>query len=319
MKNEIMVSVACITFNHEAYIAEAIESFLEQKTNFKFEILIHDDASTDRTPEILKEYEKRYPDLIKVIYQSQNQYSQGVDVDFLITQKAIGRYLAICEGDDFWIDPQKLQRQFDFMEKCPQCSLCVHNAYIVNQHGKRKKILLSEKKSRDFSTEEVIEGGGALFATSSLFYRRRFDGNKPLFYQISPVGDYPLAINLALQGKVHYLPQKMSVYRVGVEGSWTETEMDTFQKRKKHYEEIANVLDELNAYTGYCYQQTIEKTKTKNEVKLLVQCGKFSQLKSGKYHEVYRDLHRKEKFKIFVKEHFPNLLKKIQFLRAKYK
>src|SRR5699024_5978215 len=103
----------CTAYNHERYIAETIESFLMQKTNFRYEILIHDDASTDNTAEIIKKYEKQFPEIIKPVYQKVNQYSQGVNVHELIRQRAIGKYFALCEGDDYWTDSYKLQKQID--------------------------------------------------------------------------------------------------------------------------------------------------------------------------------------------------------------
>ncbi len=110
---ELIVSISCKTYNHEDYIADAIDGFLQQKTNFKYEILIHDDASTDRTADIIRAYEKKYPDLIKPIYQTVNQYSiEGVSVTQLNLSRAKGKYIAECEGDDYWIDPYKLQKQY---------------------------------------------------------------------------------------------------------------------------------------------------------------------------------------------------------------
>ncbi|WKY46929.1 glycosyltransferase [Eubacteriaceae bacterium ES3] len=312
MENEVMVSVACITYNHEKYIADAIESFLMQKTNFKFEILIHDDASTDATARIIKEYEERYPDLIKPIYQTENKYSQGLDVDEINTCRAKGKYIAMCEGDDFWTDPTKLQQQYDYMESCPACSLCVHDAYIVYASGKRKDVSMRLRKSRKFSVEEIIVGGGALFATSSLFYRQCFDGNMPEFYKISPTGDYPLVIHLALKGEVYYIGKKMSAYRVGVAGSWTETEMKTLEKRTKHYREIAEMLDELDRYTDYLYQDTILNAKSRNEFELLIHAKRYDELKRGKYQEIYRSLSKRKRWSIFLREHFPFLVKKLQ-------
>lgn len=126
-----LVSVRCITYNHEPYIAQAIDGFLMQKTNFPFEVVIHDDASTDKTADIIREYEKKYPLIIKPIYQTENQYSKGNGaVTKVVNTKLKGKYIAFCEGDDYWIDENKLQVQFDFMEYHPECSLCVHNTII---------------------------------------------------------------------------------------------------------------------------------------------------------------------------------------------
>ena len=104
---QIMVSIVCNAYNQELYIREALESFVAQKTNFKFEILVHDDASTDTTADIIREYESKYPDIIKPIYQTENQYSKNVSITALQHQRANGKYIAFCEGDDYWIDEYK--------------------------------------------------------------------------------------------------------------------------------------------------------------------------------------------------------------------
>ena len=116
MKNsEIAVSVICLTYNQEKYIEKALNGFVKQKTNFKFEVLVHDDASTDKTTEIIKQYEKKYPDIVKPIYQKTNQFSIGNNPTKICFKKSKGKYIALCEGDDYWCDENKLQKQYDFM------------------------------------------------------------------------------------------------------------------------------------------------------------------------------------------------------------
>ena len=139
MADAIMVSICCSTYNHEKYIADAIESFLMQKTDFKYEILVNDDASKDRTAEIIKEYEKEYSDLVKPKYHTENQYSKGIKVERFNRERAKGKYIAVCEGDDYWTDPYKLQKQVECLEKHPQYSCCFHAAYRVTSN-KRKML-----------------------------------------------------------------------------------------------------------------------------------------------------------------------------------
>jgi glycosyltransferase involved in cell wall biosynthesis len=134
--NDIVVTIVCIAYNQEKYISETIESFLMQKTNFNYEILIQDDASKDKTPEIIKKYEMQYPDIIRPVYQKENQYSKGIQVLDFYQDIAKGKYIAVCEGDDYWTDPNKLQRQVDYMEKNQDCSACVHagSVYVCLSH-----------------------------------------------------------------------------------------------------------------------------------------------------------------------------------------
>lgn len=123
-----LVSICCITYNHAQFIRKCLDGFLMQKTDFPIEILIHDDCSTDGTTEIIREYEAKYPELIFPLYEEENQYQQGkaAEIDFYNYRRARGKYIAYCEGDDYWTDPLKLQKQVDFMEANPEYSVCFH-------------------------------------------------------------------------------------------------------------------------------------------------------------------------------------------------
>ena len=146
--NEILVSIWCLTYNHELYIRDAIEGFLAQKTSFGYEIIIHDDASTDKTAEIIREYEQKYPNLIRGIYQEENQFGKNQpSIEWILElekQNCKGKYIALCEGDDYWIDAQKLQLQVDYLEAHPECIMTVHDTidmdyknYTVNSRSER--------------------------------------------------------------------------------------------------------------------------------------------------------------------------------------
>ena len=115
-KLQPLVSICCLTYNHEKYIKEALDSFLAQKTNFQFEIVIHDDVSTDQTTNIIKEYQKKFAN-IQILLPKENKDSKGEKIYPSLFKEAKGKYIALCDGDDYWIDPLKLQKQFDFMEK----------------------------------------------------------------------------------------------------------------------------------------------------------------------------------------------------------
>lgn len=132
--NTPLVSICCITYNHAQFIRKCLDGFLMQKTDFPIEILIHDDCSTDGTTEIVREYEAKYPDLIFPLYEEENQYQQGkaAEIDFYNYRRARGKYIAYCEGDDYWTDPLKLQKQVDFMEANPEYSVCFHNYVTYN-------------------------------------------------------------------------------------------------------------------------------------------------------------------------------------------
>jgi len=149
--NYPLVSISCTTYNHKNYIRDAIEGFLKQKAKFQFEILLHDDASTDGTNEIIKEYEHKYPDLIFPVYQKENQYSKGVVISPTFNwPRARGKYIALCEGDDYWTDPYKLQKQVDFMEANPGYSLCVGGYLRLEEKTSSKTEVKKKVKNAEF-------------------------------------------------------------------------------------------------------------------------------------------------------------------------
>jgi len=159
-----LVSVCCTTYNHDQFIRDAIYGFLIQRTDFPFEILIHDDASTDQTAAVIREYESRYPLLIRGIYQTDNQYSKGVMPTTLVFPEARGKYIAFCEGDDFWTDPRKLQIQADYLEDHPEVVISEHGFVCVQEGGDRLFPHLKPFRTRegDLTGEQLILGQGRL-------------------------------------------------------------------------------------------------------------------------------------------------------------
>lgn len=318
MTTEPMVSIVCTSYNHGEYLAEAIDSFLMQKTNFEFEILIYDDASTDHSPRVIKQYENRYPLLIKPIYQTQNQYSTGVRVELFNHNRAKGKYIAVCEGDDYWTDPYKLQKQIDYMEAHPGCSMTVHAADRVLSD--KKKVLSTvrpEKRNTVFSVERVIEGGGDLIATNSMVYSKEKVSILAPFYLNAVVGDYPLVILAALRGTVDYLDENMSAYRVGVKGSWTERELATSMKRINHYHDMEKMFDEINEYTHFKYNEALLKAKRGYQFSLLLEQGKFKEAKRGEFRKIYLELGIRRRVLLEVRRFFPNITDSIRKVRWK--
>jgi hypothetical protein len=234
-------------------------------------------------------------------------------------ERAKGKYIAVCEGDDYWTDPYKLQKQVDYMEKHPECSMCVHAAYrILPDKTKLKLHVRPNRGNKVFTVEEVIEGGGGLFATNSMLYPAVFSKNRPDFYEKAPVGDYPLAIYLALQGTVYYIDEFMSVYRVGVKGSWTSRMSSaSIERGVALVDAIANMLDEINRYTEYKYDNAIKKTKKCNHFNLMLDQGMFKEAKEGEFKEIYSALDIKSKTKIFIKQYCPSIAKFLTNIKKK--
>ena len=171
VNNSPLVSICCLTFNHVSYVLQALDGFLMQKTSFDYEIIIHDDASTDGTQEIIKAYQENYPEIIKPILQSENQYSKGIKPIFkYVFPRAQGKYIAMCEGDDYWTDPLKLQKQVDFLERNLDCSFCFTRAtkVFVNQ-DKPDQVYPHELKKTIYSPKEYLDF--TTTATCSLVFR----------------------------------------------------------------------------------------------------------------------------------------------------
>lgn len=211
-----LVSIICLTYNHEAFIRDALEGFFMQQCPFSFEVLIHDDASTDGTADIIREYEKRYPDIVKPIYQTENQWSKkGNSVTATQRNRALGKYIALCEGDDYWTDPLKLQKQVDFLEKNPAYALCFHKSAINNLTNKAwKNHIFQHLKQKEYTGEEILLKWSV--PTASIMYRTylrekinaipRLEGL--LFY------DTIILLTIAENGKLYCLADTMSVYRI---------------------------------------------------------------------------------------------------------
>ncbi len=221
----IMVSVCCLAYNQRNFIREALNSILVQKTLFPFEIIIHDDASTDGTAEIIREYEAEYPEIVRPIYQQKNQFSQnGIYPLAFVYPQTRGKYIALCDGDDYWTDPLKLQKQVNFMEVNPEYALC-HHAYLIYDNGAYR--IPHKEPPRDYSADELIgytEYGYGI-ATSTKLYKNLYhesDKGKRDFEDF--IGDYMLNVMLGMYGPGKYVPDiAPSIYRRSHgKNSWSE-------------------------------------------------------------------------------------------------
>lgn len=226
MGNNPMVSICCITYNHGPYIAEALESFLTQKTTFPFEIIIGEDCSTDNTRQVVEDYILRYPDKIRLI-TSENNVGMLPNL-CRVLDASIGKYIALCEGDDYWIDSNKLQKQVDFLEANPNVSLHTHDSLKIEAETNREKDRIRPfNKSQIVSIEEFLEKKGGVLPTGSMMFKRLdINGKYPSFFKKAPMGDLPLTLWLGTIGNIYYLDEAWSVYRINVPGSWMTVQQD---------------------------------------------------------------------------------------------
>ena len=218
---EPLLSVVMLAYNHEKMIGQAIESVLQQKTDFPFELIIGEDCSTDNTREIILKYQKQHPQLIRLITSEENVGM--TDNTQRVLRMAGGRYVAICEGDDFWCDFNKLQKQIDVMEADPSITLCFHNVRFMYGDGSRtKKQFVWRFRSRYYPVEDVICKGGKFYKVVSAVIRQDVFLDPPDWYLQATVGDWAVSLLAAMQGRIYYLNDVMAVYRSNVPESWSE-------------------------------------------------------------------------------------------------
>lgn len=264
MKQEELVSIVCVTYNHVSYIRCALDGFLMQKTTFPVKILVYDDASDDGTAEIVREYEERYPERIEAILSKENMYSKvdnfPVNLPNMIKHYINGKYIALCEGDDYWTDADKLQLQIDYMETHPECCLTAHASKQINCRNNEEHGFHPYTESRYLSGDEVILQKNGNLSTASLVMRREvyFRGSD---YPISDVGDVSIQLHAIMLGKVYYFDREMSVYRFMHSNSWSSRVSGQALLSAKHRMHMLSFLEEYDVYSSHRYHESIRKRK----------------------------------------------------------
>ena len=267
-KNQVQVSIFCIAYNHEKYIRQCLDGFIMQK-DVTFEIIIHDDASTDKTADIIREYEKKYPNLFKPIYQTKNhKYAPHINygTEYMVPL-ITGKYVAMCEGDDYWTDPYKLKKQYDALEKNPDCYLCLHNVEVVDEKGlpigkhyPLRTIPTGKMLSEHFF--DIYEKAryyhlSSYFCLAEKYFEYKY--NPPEFRLAAPSWDRPLLLYFSYIGNVYYINETMSNYRFQGQGSWSsmilgkEQNTDLFIMRKNHIAQKRKMLRSFSVFSNRKY------------------------------------------------------------------
>lgn len=260
-----MVSIDCMVYNHEAYLRAALDGFVMQQTNFPFEVLIHEDKSTDTSKVIIEEYRERYPEIIKPLYRKKNVYSRSKNfylVDKAQRERAMGKYYAFCEGDDYWTDPHKLQKQVDFMEANPDYNLCFHDCKVWNETDEcfepswmrlEKSCTVSMK---DFFRKKVEAPTLSIMTRTSSYC---LSGHVAKW---APVRDYPGVLLALHYGKAYYMKECMGVYRMNRPGCWS-----LFNRNWNFYWDTCwrylRFLKMYNQFTEYKYRTMVYRKQVK--------------------------------------------------------
>ncbi len=226
--HEPMVSIICPAYNHERFIDQTLKGFINQVTDFPFEIILHDDASTDRTASIIADYEKKYPKIIKCIFQKENQFSKGRKITPILLQHAMAKYIAFCEGDDYWTDPYKLKKQIEFLETHPDFSMCCTNFSVIDTDG---NIIYNEgwhgrKVKNAVITHKMILESYNPKTLTSVIRRNALPNSWPIEYYASPNGDNFIFAVATIGGDAAYLDAITGCYRKHSDGIWSSKDID---------------------------------------------------------------------------------------------
>ena len=251
MKQPIL-SILCAVYNHEQYLRDCLNGFVMQKTDFQFEAIVHDDASTDKSAEIIREYAEKYPNIIKPIFESENQYSKQDGSLIRIMNETMShssKYVAICEGDDYWTDPNKLQKQVDFLESHPEYSMCFHDVDIKAEKGRDWYNVFGKLEDRDYTGLDNIKKWSV--PTCSIVCRKEAYLKRPQNPKFK-MGDNVIVFTCGEYGKIRCLPQKMGVYRL-TPTSWIGGQSDKIQRYKyiSHYYGLIEEFEECQNESIY--------------------------------------------------------------------
>jgi glycosyltransferase involved in cell wall biosynthesis len=296
-------SICIFAYNHEKFIAQAIESVLIQKTNFDYEVVIGEDCSSDRTREIVIDYQKKYPDKIRLILSEKNL---GMIPNYVQTLNAChGQYIALLDGDDYWIDALKLQKQIDFLDTNIDFSMCCHLVKYIDERGMSLNRYSWWPDHKDFYTIEDLFTYCNFISTPSVVFQRGLFGDFPDWFYQMKFPDWLLHILNALHGKIGFIPEVMCIYRIHSGGAYSG-ENTIINKEKKIW-----MYNHLNVIFNYKYNTIIEKALAFHTAKLAIEYNKIKSFIKAR--ECIRDYFRnfmfdKSLIKIYLITLFHNFL-----------
>jgi len=245
-----LVSICCMTYNHENYIRQCLDGFVNQQTTFPFEILVHEDSSPDNTAKILKEYEIKFSKLFRCIYQTENQFAKQNTLVNILFPMSRGKYIALCEGDDYWTDPYKLQKHVDFLDAHYECAMSYNRALTYLQSTEIFKLDNTDiNTGYNYITAQNLASGNCIGNFSTCVYRKSIiEQLKPEIYDMN-IADWMFNLCVAQFGLIGQLGEIMSVYRIHDKGEWSK------KSRLLKLKTENDVAQEYDAYFGYKYHQ----------------------------------------------------------------
>ena len=300
MSVEPLVSVIITTYNQAPYIEKAILGVISQKTKYPFEIIIHDDASTDGTSDIVRLYQEKYPELVFATIQTENLYSRNIPKIPFTFGRARGKYVLSCEGDDCWTDENKVELQVSYLESHPECSMVCHAYKVLNCCSGEEHVIRCLPEDGFVQLSDLIHNRtDNLPQTATFAYRLKDRLDMPQFYRCIPmVGDYPLRLYLATLGTIYYIDREMSLYRLGTSGSFTERYRLFEPKQKAQIENgyIAFLTEYLNVVPAE-YRKEVEEELDKHEYLKSIFSEDF---KNARKNRAFKQRSRKERVLIHI-------------------
>lgn len=314
----IMVSIICTAYNHEKYIKKCLDGIVMQKTSFNYEVLINEDASTDSTAKIIREYERKYPKLIKPIYQTENQYSKGVKISAnILFPKARGKYVAYCEGDDYWVDPLKLQKQVDALENNSNCSVCLCRVDVVEEddsYSPRNKTRQYPLHYGVISSDKFIQIlNPYLYQLSGIMVRyndaKDFYTNMPRFRLVAGnVGDLPMLLYYTYLGDAYFINECLSHYRINAVGSW-HSRQKGIEKQVLHLENMESMYREFDLYSEHKFHCECLRRIANIQLEKAKLTGDYKSIRARKNKGIYSSQSYKFKIKVWMYSLCPAIAK----------
>ncbi len=318
-----LVTICCTAFNHEYYIERALDGFLMQETTFPFEVIVHDDVSTDRTVEIIREFENRFPSIIKPVYEVENQYSKNDgSLRRIMYEKAKGKYIALCEGDDYWCDSDKIQQQAEALEEHPECTIAFCKVQFVDQTGK----LLSNTTApgtgifRDgiITLEDLVHNefgmGNWTFHTSSFLYRAELGAGHMQIMQeefsVFPYGDMPLQLYCLMNGNGYYIDKIQSCYRT-MSGGYNSYMEQHPEIQIIHLKNLIKGLEKFDQLTRRKYHKNVTKGICRTKFRIDVISKSWLKVLHPRYIKMGVSL----QLKMFIKILFPKTYGRLVLLK----
>lgn len=307
-----LVTVIIPTHDHAPFLARAIDSVLAQKTSFPFDILLHDDASTDGTAQIAQNYAARYPERIRLIAQTVNQYQTDKKIQtHILYPRITAKYTAICDGDDLWTDERKLQLQVDYLEAHPGCTLCICGADKIDVQDRVIGAAAPYDEDCVVRLEDMIRAGGEFCSSNTIVAPTKLLNSQPEFCELTEVEDIPVHMWCAVNGYAWYMAGHMAAYRYAVPGSWSVRQNAARQETQiQTCRGVIGLLQGFDEYTKGAYHASFADAILYQEFKIKCIEHDHKALKKPPYRQFYLELSQKRRLRLWLERYAPGLTRR---------